>query len=143
MGKYVVITWPYSQDLMDKPGFEENSYLVNDEKGMRDFGGSAYFVDEDWLDSLEECEGYGLVDDIVTQCLHSLDDDEEYVFETPVELSENRIARCFWVDDGNEDVRVEIWQTKPTYAWRENAFLSSMKPEDAVKVAHAIYLFLE
>ena len=49
MAKYVVISWPDSQDLMDKEGFRENSYLVNDEQGIEDFGSSAYFVDEDWL----------------------------------------------------------------------------------------------
>ena len=54
MGKYVVVTWPESQDLMDKEGFFENSYLVNDERGIEDFGSSAYFVDEDWLDEVED-----------------------------------------------------------------------------------------
>lgn len=54
MSKYVVVCWPDSQALMDKEGFEENSYLVNDEQGIEDFGSSAYFVDEEWLDSLEE-----------------------------------------------------------------------------------------
>jgi hypothetical protein len=49
---YAVVTWPESQALMELEGFEENSYLVNDEKGMEDFGSSAYFVDEDWLNSL-------------------------------------------------------------------------------------------
>lgn len=27
---YEVLTWPYVQDLMDKEGFRENSYLIND-----------------------------------------------------------------------------------------------------------------
>ena len=51
---YVVVTWPDSQTLMDKEGFEDNSYLINDEKGIEDFGSSAYFVDEKWLDSIEK-----------------------------------------------------------------------------------------
>lgn len=51
---YVVVSWPDSQALMDKEGFEDNSYLVNDEQGIEDFGSSAYFVDEEWLESLEE-----------------------------------------------------------------------------------------
>lgn len=46
---YTVITWPDIQELMDIPGFRDNSYLINDEKGIEDFGSSAYFVDEDWL----------------------------------------------------------------------------------------------
>lgn len=62
----------------------------------------------------------------------------EYELEKPVPLSDNRIATKFWADDGNDDIRVEIWQTYPNQAWRENAFLSSMDECDAVKVANAI-----
>lgn len=53
---YVVVTWPDSQDLMGIEGFRDNAYLINDENGIRDFGSSAYFVDEDWLNSLGEDE---------------------------------------------------------------------------------------
>lgn len=49
MKKYVVVQWPEVQELMDKKGFRENSYLINDERGVNDFGSSAYFVDYDWL----------------------------------------------------------------------------------------------
>ena len=47
MSKYVVVTWPESQHLFNLDGFEENSYLINDENGIDDFGSSAYFVDEE------------------------------------------------------------------------------------------------
>lgn len=142
MSKYVVISWPEIQNYMDLDGFEENSYLVNDDKGIDDFGSSAYFVDEDWLDSLDE-ENAVNVGEVITHCLHTLEDGEEYEFEEPIQLSENRVAKRFWVDDGNEDVRVEIWQTYPTESWREDAFLSSMEQEDAVKVAQAIDTYWE
>lgn len=52
MSNYVVVCWPESQRLFDEEGFEENSYLINDENGIDDFGSSAYFVDEEWLNSL-------------------------------------------------------------------------------------------
>lgn len=52
MKKYVVIIWPWSQNLMDREGFEENCHLVNDDKGVDEYGSSAYFVDEDWLKNL-------------------------------------------------------------------------------------------
>lgn len=52
MDKFVVVTWPEVQDLMEQEGFEENSYLINDDKGLDDFGSSAYFVRESWLKSL-------------------------------------------------------------------------------------------
>lgn len=47
--RYVVVQWPDIQFLMDKPGFREHAYLVNDDRGMADFGSSAYFVEEAWL----------------------------------------------------------------------------------------------
>ena len=51
---YEVVCWPEVQELFGWPGFRENSYLVNDEKGMEDFGSSAYFVDSEWLRGIEE-----------------------------------------------------------------------------------------
>lgn len=45
---YIVVTWPDVQELMEVEGFRKNSYLINDEKGMDDFGSSAYFVDKEW-----------------------------------------------------------------------------------------------
>lgn len=47
--KYVVVAWPEIQMIMEKDGFEDNSYLINDDKGLDDFGSSAYFVSCDWL----------------------------------------------------------------------------------------------
>ena len=44
--KYVVVTWPEIQFYMNREGFNENAYLINDEKGMEEFGSSAYFVNE-------------------------------------------------------------------------------------------------
>lgn len=46
MDKYIVITWPDSQELMDKEWFDE-CHLINDEMGLEKFGSSAYFVPED------------------------------------------------------------------------------------------------
>lgn len=50
---YTVITWPRTQELMLEDGFEDHSYLVSDNKGIKDFGPSAYFVDIDWLIEVE------------------------------------------------------------------------------------------
>ena len=49
---YQVIQWPEIQELMDLPGFSENSFLINDPLGLNDFGSSAYFVSKNWLDSI-------------------------------------------------------------------------------------------
>ena len=52
--KYVVVGWPEIQVLMDEEGFDDNSYLVADEKGLDDFGSSAYFVSCDWLREIDK-----------------------------------------------------------------------------------------
>ena len=46
---FEVVCWPESQMLMELDGFEENSYFVNDDKGLLEFGSSAYFVNRKWL----------------------------------------------------------------------------------------------
>ncbi len=47
--KYIVVEWPESQKLMELDGFRENSYLINDEQGISEYGSSAYFVNAEWL----------------------------------------------------------------------------------------------
>ena len=47
---FEVVCWPESQMLMELDGFEENSYLVNDDMGLHEFGSSAYFVNRKWLE---------------------------------------------------------------------------------------------
>ena len=47
---FEVVCWPESQMLMELDGFEENSYLVNDDRGLLEFGSSAYFVNRNWLE---------------------------------------------------------------------------------------------
>lgn len=46
---YEIVCWPDVQLLFSKDGFKQNAYLINDEKGLEDFGSSAYFVNSDWL----------------------------------------------------------------------------------------------
>lgn len=52
--KYVVVTWPESQIFMTRQGFQQNAYLINDEKGLEEFGSSAYFIDSEWLSANEK-----------------------------------------------------------------------------------------
>lgn len=47
---FEVVCWPESQMLMELDGFEENSYLVNDDRGLLEFGSSAFFVNKKWLE---------------------------------------------------------------------------------------------
>ena len=43
---YVLVTWPESQELMDKDWFDE-CILMNDSDHLDDIGSSAYFVPYD------------------------------------------------------------------------------------------------
>ena len=49
MTTYTVVTWPEVQLLLDLEEFKEHSYLINDDRGLDDFGSSAYFVETEWL----------------------------------------------------------------------------------------------
>lgn len=52
MNRYVIVRWPEIQELMGLDGFTENSHLILDEKGVDEYGSSAYFVNENWLISI-------------------------------------------------------------------------------------------
>lgn len=62
---YEVVTWPESQDLMEKKGFSEHCELINSEKGLDMYGSCAYLVEKEWLEQVEK----GLIPD--------RDDDED------------------------------------------------------------------
>lgn len=49
MDEFIVVTWNDDiQFFMEQKDFDENAYLINDEKGLEDFGLSAYFVRKSW-----------------------------------------------------------------------------------------------
>lgn len=50
--EFIAVTWPSCQELMELDGFRENSYLINDEKGLDDFGSSAYFINKKWYEEM-------------------------------------------------------------------------------------------
>lgn len=52
MNKYVIVEWPDIQFLMNKFGFNEHAYLINDDKWVSKYGFSAYFVEEEWLNRI-------------------------------------------------------------------------------------------
>lgn len=47
---YIIVQWPESQELMEEEDFQDNAFLINDEKGLEKFGSSAFFVDEKWYE---------------------------------------------------------------------------------------------
>lgn len=49
---FKIVRWPDVQFLMDKPGFRENSHLINSVEGINEYGSSAYLVDSAWLEKV-------------------------------------------------------------------------------------------
>jgi len=143
MNNFVVVCWPNSQALMDKPGFRENSYLVNDDKGIEDFGSSAYFVDEEWLESVEETntpEADAVWEDVRNTCYDAygeLDLRDEKKFTDEVLLSDGRKAIGFYVDDDNDgDPIIEIIIDDGKDVDYENIY--ALPTEDAGKIAELV-----
>ncbi len=42
--RYLIVEWPESQLFMDQ--YQNEIFLINDEKGIKQFGNAAYFVKE-------------------------------------------------------------------------------------------------
>lgn len=61
---FEVICWPDIQDYMDKKGFNQHAELINSERGLDLYGSSAYLVDKEWAEKVDN----GLIED----------DDREY-----------------------------------------------------------------
>lgn len=48
----LAVCWPWSQALMDQPGFEENAVLIDYPGSDVDYGGCAYRVNREWFENL-------------------------------------------------------------------------------------------
>lgn len=59
---YEIVCWPDIQFLMEMEGFRDNAYLINDKKGIEEFGSSAYFVKSDWLEKNTKSQNNKFVD---------------------------------------------------------------------------------
>lgn len=59
MALYEIIQWPEIQALMEKEGFQDNAYIINDEQGINEYGSSAYFVNKEWLNKATGAPGKG------------------------------------------------------------------------------------
>lgn len=53
---YTIVCWPESQMLMGKEGFFQNCSLISSERGLEEYGCSAYLVDEEWFKKVEAGE---------------------------------------------------------------------------------------
>lgn len=84
MEKYIVETWPDVQKLFDIEGFYDNAYLINDEKGIKDFGSSAYFVLEEWYKRATEKRTF-----VVAELVF---DGKKQLFGEVFEVAENKLV---------------------------------------------------
>lgn len=51
--RYIVVAWPDSRNLF--PGFRTQSILINDKKGLDDFGSSAFFINKKLYEEMTKC----------------------------------------------------------------------------------------
>lgn len=49
-----IVTWPESQDVMERDGYRDHCWLINDEEGLDLYGSSAYVVEKCWHQSKTE-----------------------------------------------------------------------------------------
>lgn len=47
-----VVTWPESQNLVEKKGFTKYCVLINSPRGIELYGSCAYLVDTNWLEDV-------------------------------------------------------------------------------------------
>lgn len=47
-----IMVWPDSQELMTLDGFRENTWLINDTRGLNRFGSCAYVYDIEWYNNM-------------------------------------------------------------------------------------------
>jgi len=69
-----IIAWPESQNLFELQGFKENCRLVNGERGIEEYGSSAYLTDTDWLNRAKPAtqEEEGEIDQVFDDELEEL-----------------------------------------------------------------------
>lgn len=49
-----IVCWPEIQYLYGQRGFEQHATLITSGPDYEEYGDCAYYVEEDWLDSLSE-----------------------------------------------------------------------------------------
>lgn len=93
MDEFVIVTWSDNiQFFMEQEGFRENSYLINDEKGLDDFGSSAYFVRKSWY--LENEPKLWTIQDAVDGDVLATNSGDICLFDGTVEEGKYPFAYC-------------------------------------------------
>ena len=133
---YIKVCWPESQALMELSEEDMDDY------GIELGNDCSYFVPEEDYDEIYELAEKrakqnedGFVSSVVVDTIHVLDDGEEYSFNEDYE-TQNYTIVGFYVDDGNEDVRVVTFDHVGN---RDDLFLSTMPESIAKEVAWRIY----
>ena len=122
MALYEIIQWPEIQALMEKDGFQDNAYLINDEQGINEYGSSAYFVNKEWLDKATDAPKQKVY--IVSTLTESQDDalsDYHRVFANyfdAVHYKNGEVAGCMCGKDTNDGEIINDFQT--LYEWRSD-----------------------
>ena len=132
MNKYILVTWPESQYLMDKPWFNE-CLLVQDIEGHEEAGSSAYMVPENKYEEfnnkhiyIAEYVGNFINNSVVERVLgiHINKEDaileiksDSYNFECGIENGEYPGYEDYIRDDNLEEDIIDINSKKLSSRW--------------------------
>ena len=50
--KFIILPWEKVQAVLDKPGFQENSCIIENTYLINKYGSSSFFIDEEWYNNL-------------------------------------------------------------------------------------------
>lgn len=70
--EFILVTWPDIQYYYDLDGWEDNSFLVNDENGLEQYGSSAYFLKKSWY-----CKQQDIVDQMMKEHFEDIQPSEQ------------------------------------------------------------------
>ena len=134
MALYEIIQWPEIQALMEKEGFQDNAYLINDEQGLSEYGSSAYFVNKEWLNKATDAPKQKVY--IVSTLTESQDyapSDYHRVFANyfdAVHYKNGEVEECMCSKDTNDGEIINDFQT--LYEWRSDTVAVTICIEEQI-----------
>ena len=134
MALYEIIQWPEIQALMEKEGFQDNAYLINDEQGLSEYGSSANFVNKEWLNKATDAPKQKVY--IVSTLTESQDDapsDYHRVFANyfdAVHYKNGEVEECMCSKDTNDGEIINDFQT--LYEWRSDTVAVTICIEEQI-----------
>ena len=130
MALYEIIQWPEIQALMEKEGFQDNAYLINDEQGLSEYGSSAYFVNKEWLNKATDAPKQKVY---IVSTLTDAPSDYHRLFANyfdAVHYKNGEVEECMCSKDTNDGEIINDFQT--LYEWRSDTVAVTICIEEQI-----------